>query len=663
MILSKKLRWTKALALTLVLVALSCSSDDNGTPDTENNDPVAIGGTVSVADDISDTTTIFEVDATDIDDDPLAYEVTTDADDLFEVDAEGKVSLIQGKALDASQKQQHQITVTVSDDRQGSDTANITINVTAGGSGQAGAPVFQDPPVGAIEVAEDITDQDVIVALKAEDPEGDEFTFSILEDDDALFEINQDGELSLLAGKQLNAEESDSHSVTVAVKDSNGNQATLQLTLTVLETENKDAFITTWTVTEDDKTIRIGTFSILDYDYIIDWGDETVENITLSESPEHTYPNAGTYTVAITGQFPAMFMENVVEESKHLSSIEQWGNVEWESFTRSFFFCENMVYNATDAPDLSKVSSTQEMFIDCHKFNGDLSEWDVSNVTNMLEMFKNAFVFNGNVDNWNVGNVENMSGMFTNASEFNRDISGWNVSTVNNMNQMFKNTTEFNQDISIWDDKLGNVITMFEMFAGCDKFNQDISGWDVSNVKDVDGMFRDTGAFNQNLGPWGDKLGNVDSFEGMFEGSVFNQDIGDWDVSHVKDMNRMFKDATEFNQDLSSWNVGNVENMGEMFKNATAFDQNLGSWNLISMKPSAGPSFDSMESMLDNSGLSPENFANSLIGWAGNVNSPDNLRLGAADLTFCNQAINAFSTLTQTKMWDINEDDGPVDCQ
>ena len=35
----------------------------------------------------------------------------------------------------------------------------------------------------------------------------------------------------------------------------------------------------------------------------------------------------------------------------------------------------------------------------------------------------------------------------------------------------------------------------------------------------------------------------------------FNQNIGYWDVSGVKDMERMFDDARAFNQDLGMWAV------------------------------------------------------------------------------------------------------------
>ena len=64
---------------------------------------------------------------------------------------------------------------------------------------------------------------------------------------------------------------------------------------------------------------------------------------------------------------------------------------------------------------------------------------------------------------------------------------------------------------------------------------------------------------------------------------TFNEDISDWDISQVTNMNMMFSHADSFNGDLSSWNVSNVTDMGSMFSGAYAFDGDLSSWDVTSV--------------------------------------------------------------------------------
>ena len=49
-------------------------------------------------------------------------------------------------------------------------------------------------------------------------------------------------------------------------------------------------------------------------------------------------------------------------------------------------------------------------------------------------------------------------------------------------------------------------------------------------------------------------------------------------------MSEMFSGATVFNQNIGSWNVSGVEDMSEMFEGATAFNQNIDHGMLVVLK-------------------------------------------------------------------------------
>ena len=48
----------------------------------------------------------------------------------------------------------------------------------------------------------------------------------------------------------------------------------------------------------------------------------------------------------------------------------------------------------------------------------------------------------------------------------------------------------------------------------------------------------------------------------------FNQDIGGWDTSSVKNTQGMFRVAKALNQDIGGWDTGQVRHMEMMFKQA-----------------------------------------------------------------------------------------------
>ncbi len=147
------------------------------------------------------------------------------------------------------------------------------------------------------------------------------------------------------------------------------------------------------------------------------------------------------------------------------TSSPKWGEIEWTSMAGAFAGCANLVGNARDVPDLSKVENMEYMFLGASNFNQNISNWNVKNVNNMLCIFGAMGAFNQDISKWNVSGVINMSNMFANDSAFNQDISSWNVSNVQVMDGMFYKAISFNQDLERWNVNVeGNITDTNGMF-------------------------------------------------------------------------------------------------------------------------------------------------------------------------------------------------------
>ena len=252
----------------------------------------------------------------------------------------------------------------------------------------------------------------------------------------------------------------------------------------------------------------------------------------------------------------------------------------------------------------SLVTDMSELFKNNTTFNQDISSWDVSNVTNMRQMFDNT-LFNQDLSNWDVDGV-------TNCFEFSNDSPNWELPEPNLPNcepcsiyldnngvtikacsgAVNGDTGEIDgitytivneatlrtmiENDSILTNKVTTLVTdMSNMFDGATAFDQDISNWDVSSVTDMENMFNSS-AFNQDIGDW--DVSSVTSMWGMFTSSAFNQDISSWDVSNVTTMYQMFAQSA-FNQDISTWDVSSVNDMENMFT-SSSFNQPISSWDV-----------------------------------------------------------------------------------
>ena len=145
-------------------------------------------------------------------------------------------------------------------------------------------------------------------------------------------------------------------------------------------------------------------------------------------------------------------------------------------------------------------------------------------------------------------------------------------------------------------------------------------------------------------------LSECTSLEAMFQnctGLTVVPSIEDWNLSNVTTLKSMFAGATAFNQHLSRLNVSHISDFSGMFSGATAFDRPLGEWNLGGITDGN----TAMLNMFDNSGMSCASYKETLIGWNMKSSTPNNIRLGAANVNYGNGATAIRTNLQTNKSW------------
>ena len=263
----------------------------------------------------------------------------------------------------------------------------------------------------------------------------------------------------------------------------------------------EDKFITTWKTNADGlsgndrKKVTIPTDDSYDYHYSVDWGDGNVVS-NYNGNATHTYATQGTYQIKIFGIFPAIKANvNTSKMILQIESVDQWGNMKWQTFKSAFDGCRNLDVFATDIPDLSNVTDMSFMFFECFNLGNagtiDFSGWNTSNVTNMSRMFSYTNKLTGaSIENWNVGKVTDFNNMFSSASVFNENLNNWNigenVTGTIDMSAMFLGAGKFNSPLNNWD--VSKVYDFIYSFRGALEFNQDLSSWDISSGTAFIGM-------------------------------------------------------------------------------------------------------------------------------------------------------------------------------
>lgn len=492
------------------------------------------------------------------------------------------------------------------------------------------APVIQAQ---LFTVSEDVDDETAIGTVFASDPEGDQFTYSISQNSDGLFEITSgEGVITLTNGQSLDFETSTRHDLTIKVSDGKlTSDANVTITVTDIDENSVPAI-------GDNQTFNTSEF-ILDSDTIglVIANDEDAEDsltysiaedqdnlfeisekgaISLQEGKRLDYSTKSTHTILVqvtdgkdTAISNVVITVNDVDDNAFVT-VWKPNNLEirlpfylpTEATATNYNFTVDWGDGTTGEVTAFNDADARHVYSDDGEyivtiigtlvgFNSNLNSAATGELSDVLQwgdvqLGNDGAVFAGTriskfsaSDAPDLSDVTNMQWFFRNTS-FNGDIGHWDVSNITNMSGMFESNGSFNQDIGNWD--VSNVTNMQSMFHAANAFNQDIGDWDVSSVTNMSFMFYGFGgisSFNQDIGDW--DVSNVTDMTYMFNyADSFNGDIGSWDVSSVTRMTSMFSNATAFNQDIGDWNVANVRNMRYMFHGATAFNQDIGDWDV-----------------------------------------------------------------------------------
>jgi hypothetical protein len=179
----------------------------------------------------------------------------------------------------------------------------------------------------------------------------------------------------------------------------------------------------------------------------------------------------------------------------------------------------------------------------------------------------------------------------------------------------------------------------------------DVFEWSDAPFINMNNMFQAAANLQQISAPGVPNLQNCTNMGFMFyQCTAFTggASMANWDVSTITNMTSMFDAVPNFNINIGSWNTENVDNMAWMFFGASSFNQTLGAWDLSSVTQ--------MQNFLNNSGVDCDNYTQTLIGWADNPNTPNNITLGATGRQYGTNAVAARNTLVNTKGWTINGD-------
>ena len=302
-------------------------------------------------------------------------------------------------------------------------------------------------------------------------------------------------------------------------------------------------------------------FNTETYDFLIEWGDGTYDEITAWNQAEltHYYAEEGEYTVAIHGRCPRLYFNNTGDKAK-LISITQGGDLSQSATqTSAFYGCVNLVSVDLTGADLSGVAYVTQMFRLCTSLTTFLAPgWTLAAVTIGNSMFREC------------------------SSLATIDTSGWNLALMTNGGNMFSGCVSLIAlNSTYW--SLDALVTADFMFYNCALLTSlDTSNWTLAALTNGTGMFYNCSSLTTlDTSNWTLEALTVGSY--MFYGiTLTTLDTSNWTLAAMTVGNNMFQNCASLTDlDTSNWTLDTLVTGSYMFYNCSSLtDLGISNWTL-----------------------------------------------------------------------------------
>ena len=362
----------------------------------------------------------------------------------------------------------------------------------------------------------------------------------------------------------------------------------MKATRTVEVVDTAAYMITEWTIPSGDIEIKLPVQGT-GLNITVDWGDGTDVETVTTQFPTHTYAEAGTYEIRVSGTCQrwgyssyssVSTTSNYYTYTQYLTKVKQFGELNATRY--GFSWCENLTEvsgeNLVTSKTFENVTSMCNMFNSCSNLTSiDVTCFDTSDVTDMSAMFYSCTnLIDVDLSNFDTSNVVSMRTMFAYCKSLtNLDVSNFDVSKVGNMEFMFRNCEQLvTLNVDGFYPKVSVKISgIFEELKSIKTL--DISKFNTENVTTMERMFKDCTSLEKiilnNI-----KTSNVTNMSGMFNGCKQLKDIEllNFDTSNVTHMGSMFRECNSLiNIDVSNFNTSKVTSMASMFESCEKLDK------------------------------------------------------------------------------------------